>query len=390
MVVGVGALGCEIAKNLALVGIGTLTLVDMDIIETSNLSRQLLFQEMDRGRLKAEVAREKLESMNPNVNIQVHTTKFQQLPMKVFEDADVIVGGLDSFRARFALNRIVHELSKPYVDGAATGFKGNVQVIIPKGCDIAPNPTPCLRCFFPVPPADEKVYMACSIPGEPRSREQCILKAEDEFVREHGIRKEYSESDLESIAHKASEFSATSPHTQPEEFLPEEVENIIKNKIPSILTVNAVISGIVSHEVLKIIHRLEHLDIGELMSPPYIEYNSWYGIFTPVEIARDENCAVCGRERVSLVLEMKSDSILNDIFNSLRKEGFDLPNAVLLTRVIDGNVISAMGQDSKTRNLNKLGIKNRDILRATYASQGEDGRPERKQVEFMVDMEGSA
>ena len=192
IIVGIGALGCEIAKNLALVGLGKLTLIDMDTIETSNLSRQMLFTDADKGRLKAKVAQEKLGVLNPDIDIIAHTRKFQELPMGVFEGADVIAGGLDSFNARFALNRLAFDLSIPYVDGAATGFKGNILVIIPEGCGIAGEETPCLRCFFPIPPADEKVWVACSIPGQPRSREQCILKAEDEFVKEHGIHKEYS------------------------------------------------------------------------------------------------------------------------------------------------------------------------------------------------------
>ncbi|UCE39488.1 MAG: ThiF family adenylyltransferase [Thermoplasmata archaeon] len=388
LIVGIGALGCEIAKNLALVGVGNLILIDMDTIETSNLSRQMLFTDNDRGRLKAEVAKEKLKILNPDVSIETYTQKFQDLPMSVFEGVDLIAGGLDSFSARFALNRLAHELCKPYVDGAATGFKGNVQVIIPEGDPLLKDATPCLRCFFPIPPADEKVYVACSIPGEPRSREQCILKAEDEFVKEHGIHKEYSDKELDMIAKIASRLSKESPHTKAEEFMPHEVENIIENKIPSILTVNAVISAIVSHEVLKILHRLSGLNIGEIMSPSYLEYSSSYGIFTPVEISKDENCAVCGKERVKLSLKMKSDSTFADMLSSLKKEGVDLKETVLITKIIDGSVIAAPGQDIMGSRLSDLPIQNRDILRATYTSVDENGKLKREQAEFIIEMEG--
>ncbi|UCE72812.1 MAG: ThiF family adenylyltransferase, partial [Methanomassiliicoccales archaeon] len=323
LIVGIGALGCEIAKNLALVGVGNLTLVDMDTIEISNLSRQMLFSEEDKGKPKVEVAKKKLEGLNPDVNITAYAKKFQELPMSVLKNSHVIAGGLDSFKARFALNRLAYELGIPYVDGAATGFKGNVQVIIPEGGSIEKE-TPCLRCFFPIPPADEKVYVACSIPGEPRSREQCILKAEDEFVKEHGIHKEYSRDELDTIASIASRLSRKSPHTEAEEFVAEEVENIIENKIPSILTVNAVISGIVSHEVLKILHKLKGHRIGEIMSPPYLEYSSEYGIFTPIEISKDENCAVCGKKRVKLRLNMKKNSTLGDRVDALKGKGMAL------------------------------------------------------------------
>lgn len=388
VIVGIGALGCEIAKNLALVGVGKLTLIDMDTIEISNLSRQMLFTDEDKGRLKAEVALEKLKVLNPDVDLVTHTKKFQELPMSVFEGADVIAGGLDSFNARFALNRLAVELCIPYVDGAATGFKGNVQVIIPEGCGIVDEPTPCLKCFFPIPPADEKVYVACSIPGQPRSKEQCILKAEDEFVKEHGIHKEYSPTELESIAVIAHRLSEESPHTEAESFMPEEVENVIKNKIPSILTVNAVISGIVSHEVLKIIHKLKGHDIGEIMSPPYLEYSSAFGIFTPVELSRDENCPVCGKKRVKLRVKMGKDSTFGDLISALRDNGLALPETTLITKVIDGKVIAAPNQDIKDRKLSALSIQNHDILRATYTSTQKNGKLERKQEEFVIEMEG--
>lgn len=386
IIVGIGALGCEIAKNLALVGVGKLTLIDMDTIETSNLSRQMLFTEEDKGELKAEVAKKKLEVLNPDLDIVTYTKKFQELPMSVFESADVIVGGLDSFSARFALNRLALELCIPYVDGAATGFKGNVQVIIPEDCGIGGEPTPCLKCFFPIPPADEKVYVACSIPGQPRSREQCILKAEDEFVKEHGIHKEYSKSELEEIAVIAHKLSKESPHTNEERFIPEEVENVIKNKIPSILTVNAVISGIVSHEVIKIIHKLKGHDIGEIMSPPYLEYSSTFGIFTPVEISKDENCPICGKKRVKLLLRMNKDSTLGDMLSALRDKGLALPETALITKVIDGSVILAPNQDIRGKSLSVLSIQNHDILRATYTSSGKNGKLERRQEEFIVEL----
>jgi ubiquitin-activating enzyme E1 C len=386
VIVGIGALGCEIAKNLTLVGVGKLTLIDMDTIETSNLSRQMLFSDKDRGRLKAEVAFEKLRALNPNVEIETFTSKFQEVPIDVFKSADVLAGGLDSFKARFDLNRLAYELCKPYVDGAATGFKGNVQVIIPEDCSITTEPTPCLKCFFPIPPADEKVYVACSIPGQPRSREQCILKAEDEFVKEHGIRKGYSREELETMANIAKKLSEESPHVDPSEFAPEEIENIIENKVPSILTVNAVVSGIVSHEVLKILHKLKDHDIGEIMSPSYLEYSSAYGIFTPVELARDENCSVCGKKRAELTLSMKKTSTLNDVLSELRANGIEIPDMVLMTKVLEGTVILAPNH-SADKKLTELPLQNQDILRVTYSTTKENGKSEGRQVEFILVME---
>jgi len=133
MIIGVGALGCEIAKDFALMGIGKLILVDLDTIETSNLSRQMLFRPGDEGRPKAEVAAERLKEMNPYLNVDFYFEKLQKLPISVYEESDVIIAALDNFNARLDLNKICLRLKKPMVEGGTVGFEGHVQIIIPEG-----------------------------------------------------------------------------------------------------------------------------------------------------------------------------------------------------------------------------------------------------------------
>ncbi|MFX1477891.1 MAG: ThiF family adenylyltransferase [Promethearchaeota archaeon] len=133
MIVGVGALGCEIAKDFALMGIGKLILVDLDTIETSNLSRQMLFRPGDEGRPKAEVAAERLKEMSPYLKIDHYFEKLQKLPMSVYEESDVIIAALDNFNARLDLNKICLRLKKVMVEGGTVGFEGHVQIVIPEG-----------------------------------------------------------------------------------------------------------------------------------------------------------------------------------------------------------------------------------------------------------------
>ena len=135
-IIGVGALGCEIAKDFALMGIGKLILVDLDTIETSNLSRQMLFRPGDEGRGKAEVAAERLKLMNPFLKVDFYNQKLQKLPSSVYEEADVVVMALDNFNARLDLNKICLRLKKPIVEGGTVGFEGHVQIIIPEGSNI--------------------------------------------------------------------------------------------------------------------------------------------------------------------------------------------------------------------------------------------------------------
>ncbi|MFX1257856.1 MAG: ThiF family adenylyltransferase [Promethearchaeota archaeon] len=136
LIIGVGALGCEIAKDFALMGIGKLILVDLDTIETSNLSRQMLFRPGDEGHPKAEVAAERLKEMNPYLKVDFYFEKLQKLPISVYEEADVVIAALDNFNARLDLNKICLRLKKPMIEGGTVGFEGHVQIVIPKGSNI--------------------------------------------------------------------------------------------------------------------------------------------------------------------------------------------------------------------------------------------------------------
>jgi ubiquitin-activating enzyme E1 C len=135
-IIGAGALGCEIAKDFALMGIKKVIIIDLDTIETSNLSRQMLFRPGDEGRPKAEVAAERLKEMNPYLEVDFYFEKLQKLPMTVYEEADVIVAALDNFNARLDLNKICLRLKKPMIEGGTVGFEGHVQIVIPEGSDI--------------------------------------------------------------------------------------------------------------------------------------------------------------------------------------------------------------------------------------------------------------
>ncbi|MBN2152513.1 MAG: ThiF family adenylyltransferase, partial [Candidatus Lokiarchaeota archaeon] len=121
LVAGVGGLGCEIAKNLAMVGIGHLDLVDLDVIEHSNLNRQMLFVEANVGSAKATVAAEKLRALNPTIAINGHHSSLERLDPAIYKRSDVIVGGLDSVQARLNLNAQAIRFRKPLIDGGVGG-----------------------------------------------------------------------------------------------------------------------------------------------------------------------------------------------------------------------------------------------------------------------------
>ncbi len=132
LVVGAGALGNEVIKNLALMGAGNLYIVDFDTIEAANLSRSPLFRESDSGRRKAEVAAARVKDLNPDVHVQyLHGDATTRLGLGVIRRMDVIIGCLDNREARLAVNRFAFWMNKPWVDGAIQELLGLVRVFIP-------------------------------------------------------------------------------------------------------------------------------------------------------------------------------------------------------------------------------------------------------------------
>lgn len=132
LVVGAGALGNEVLKNLALMGIGNILIADFDTIEDSNLSRSVLFRESDRGRSKSEVAAEAVKALNPDVKVKAwHGDINYELGLGIFRNVDVVIGCLDNREARLSLNRFSWAVNRPWVDGAIQELMGIVRVFWP-------------------------------------------------------------------------------------------------------------------------------------------------------------------------------------------------------------------------------------------------------------------
>jgi molybdopterin/thiamine biosynthesis adenylyltransferase len=133
LVVGAGALGNELCKALALLGVGRLDIVDMDTIEHSNLARCVLFRDGDEGKAKAEVAARAVTALNPGVDALGHTCTVQQLGLGFIADVDLVVAGLDSREARLWVGRACRKLGVTWVDGAIEGLRGLARVFLPEG-----------------------------------------------------------------------------------------------------------------------------------------------------------------------------------------------------------------------------------------------------------------
>ena len=144
--VGAGGLGAPAAMYLAAAGVGTLGLVDFDVVDASNLHRQIIYGTPDVGKRKLDAARERLNAMNSSVKVVTHELALtSKNALEVFKDYDIILDGTDNFQTRYLVNDACVLLGKPNAYGSIFRFDGQASVFGVKG-------GPCYRCLYPEPP----------------------------------------------------------------------------------------------------------------------------------------------------------------------------------------------------------------------------------------------
>ena len=145
LIIGAGGLGSPSAIYLSLAGVGTVGIVDFDVVELSNLQRQVLHHTADVGRPKVQSAVDNINAYNPDVNVVVHETRLESdNAMEIISQYDLVINGADNFATRYLVNDACYLLNKPLVDGSILIFDGQATVFLPgEGC---------YRCLFPSPP----------------------------------------------------------------------------------------------------------------------------------------------------------------------------------------------------------------------------------------------
>jgi len=144
--VGTGGLGSPLAFYLTAAGVGTLGLVDFDVVDASNLQRQIIHSTKDIGRKKLDSAEEKLKALNPAINIVKHETMLTSAnAMEILKGYDIVADGTDNFPTRYLVNDACVLLGKPNVYGSIFRFEGQASVF-------ATETGPCYRCLYPEPP----------------------------------------------------------------------------------------------------------------------------------------------------------------------------------------------------------------------------------------------
>ncbi len=147
LLIGAGGLGCPLALYLAAAGVGRLGLVDDDVVDSSNLQRQVLYGTADVGRSKVEVATARIRALNPDVEVTQYPVRLaSQNALAIFDDYDVVVDGTDNFPTRYLSNDACVLSGKPNVYGSIFRFEGQSTVFDSRGGG------PCYRCLYPEPP----------------------------------------------------------------------------------------------------------------------------------------------------------------------------------------------------------------------------------------------
>ncbi|KAL9238229.1 hypothetical protein vseg_012683 [Gypsophila vaccaria] len=171
MMVGAGGIGCELLKTLALSGFRDIHIVDMDTIEVSNLNRQFLFRKSHVGQSKAQVARDAVLKVRPDISITAYhsNVKSPEFNVDFFKQFNVVLNGLDNLDARRHVNRICLAAGVPLIESGTTGFLGQVAVHL-KGR------TECYECY---PKPAPKTYPVCTITSTPSKFVHCIVWAKE-------------------------------------------------------------------------------------------------------------------------------------------------------------------------------------------------------------------
>lgn len=159
LVIGAGGLGSPAALYLASAGVGQIVLADHDTIELSNLQRQILHTDARVGWLKAESGRQTMLALNPDISVEIRTTRLEPEDLRAeIAQVDVVLDCTDNFSTRHAVNRACVEHNKPLVSGAAIRFEGQISVFDPRDPE-----APCYHCLFPE--ADDVEALSCATTG---------------------------------------------------------------------------------------------------------------------------------------------------------------------------------------------------------------------------------
>ncbi|KAJ3388414.1 hypothetical protein HDU84_009774 [Entophlyctis sp. JEL0112] len=304
LVVGAGGLGCELLKNLALMGFKDIHVIDMDTIDVSNLNRQFLFRFKDVGKSKAEVAAEFIMSRVSGCKVTPYFGKIQDKDEEYYSQFSIIICGLDSVDARRWMNATILGMYdeddpttlKPIVDGGTEGFKGQSRVIIPKNtacyeCSLSMQTKPVTFpvSYFKFQILFKEGFQICTIANTPRLPEHCI-----QYASILQWPKAFPERKIDGDDPDHIDWLFKEASSRAEEFGIRGVTRaltmgVVKNIIPAIASTNAIVAAATANEAFK---------LATSCAPTvnnYMMYVGDDGLYTyTFSLERKDDCPVCG------------------------------------------------------------------------------------------------
>ncbi|XP_037952949.1 nedd8-activating enzyme E1 catalytic subunit [Teleopsis dalmanni] len=376
LVIGAGGLGCELLKDLALMGFRDIHVIDMDTIELSNLNRQFLFRRKDIGLSKAECAAKFINERIPTSHVTPYFSKIQDFDEDFYRQFHIIVCGLDSIVARRWINGMLLSLLVysddgniepysiiPFVDGGTEGFKGNARVILP-------GYTACIECTLDLFPPQVN-YPLCTIANTPRLPEHCI-----EYVKIIQWDKEnpYGTAlDGDDPAHitwvyeraleRANQYNIVGVTYRL-------VQGVIKHIIPAVASTNAIIAAACATEVFKFATSCYDNMCN------YMNFNDLDGIYTyTYEAEKSENCLACSNVPQKVCIDDPNTTTLEDLIKLLcESPRFQMKNPAI-TAVIAGKIktlymstiksIEEHTRSNLTMSLGELGLQDAHMLQVS-------------------------
>ncbi|KAH8420999.1 hypothetical protein KR222_001599 [Zaprionus bogoriensis] len=380
LIIGAGGLGCELLKDLALMGFGDLHVIDMDTIELSNLNRQFLFRRTDIGSSKAECAARFINGRVPSCKVTPHFSKIQDFDETFYQQFHLIVCGLDSIVARRWINGMLLSMLRyeednsidvssiiPMIDGGTEGFKGNARVILP-------GFTACIECTLDLFPPQVN-YPLCTIANTPRLPEHCIEYVKIiQWDKESPFSAPLDGDDPQHIAwiyeraqERANQFNISGITYRL-------VQGVIKHIIPAVASTNAVIAAACALEVFKLA-----TSCYDSMAN-YLNFNDLDGIYTyTYEAEKSETCLACSNAPQLLNIDDPNTTTLEDVIKQLCDQPrFQLKSPALTTVMADGKQrtlymasvksIEEATRKNLTQSLGELGLQDGQHLTVTDAT----------------------
>lgn len=300
--IGAGGLGCELLKDLALVGFRNIEVIDMDIIDYSNLNRQFLFRVSDVGRSKALAAANFINNRVAGTKVVPHHARIEDFDDTFYRGFHLVVSGLDSVNARRWLNNELVSLAAlgpdetwdpvtciPCINGGTEGWKGETRVI-------QPYFTPCFECLVELFPKEPFNFPMCTYAHTPRQPEHCIVYAmERAWPEEFGEDKKWdgdNEDDITWLMNAAQVHADKHGITGITYKL---TQGVVKRIIPALASTNACISAACANEAFKIVtfchDRLDN----------FMQFSGNEGCYTnSLKNEINDQCLTCGREALEV------------------------------------------------------------------------------------------